>query len=71
MMVSTFEAEIEAILANVPDIEKLQRLEDAGTFKADFTDDAKAAIVRYVLRLCRLRAKYALRPYPGPKITTE
>jgi hypothetical protein len=64
-------AELEALLANVPDIEKLQRLEDAGTFKAGFTDDAKAAIVRYMLRLCRLRANYATRPYPGPKITTE
>jgi hypothetical protein len=71
MRISALEAEFVAFLANAPDIARLKKLEDDGYFAPGFTQQAGAAICRYVLRLFDLRATFSVLPYPGPTITTE
>ena len=71
MRMSALEAELVAVLTNAPDIARLKQLEDDGYFEPGFTQQAGAAIRRYVLRLFELRVTFSVLPYPGPTITTE
>jgi hypothetical protein len=61
--------ELDSLLANVPDLDRLRRLEDAGVFRSGFASDARAACLAYTVRIFELREAFRALPYPGPTIT--
>jgi len=59
----------EAVLANMQDLERIQRLADAGYFALWFPEYSRRAAMRYVAHVTALAMVYRIFPYPGPVVT--
>lgn len=60
---------LEGVIANAQDLERIQRLTDAGCFAPWFPAYARSHATLYVMRIWWLAAKHYLRHYPGPTVT--
>lgn len=59
----------EAAIANAEDLERIQRLTDAGYFAPWFPTYSRHAAMAYLLRIWLLTVRHYSVPYPGPIVT--
>ena len=62
---------LEAAFANAEDLERIQRLANAGHFAPWFPAYSQHHALAYVLRIWLLKITFQAIPYPGPTVTTE
>jgi len=59
----------EGMLANAKDLDRIQRLADAGHFAPWFPQYSRKAAIRYLANVAALKMVYTVLPYPGPTVT--
>ncbi len=60
---------LEGAIANMQDLERIQRLANAGHFAPWFPEYSRKAAMRYVAHVTALAMVYRIFPYLGPVVT--